>query len=84
VDSGEERCARQWRGNKKKREMLVPTGIRGAQFSLFLGTNKGGLGGIKIGSYLGELLESIFLIISLNFNLRSFLGALGDALSATQ
>jgi hypothetical protein len=44
VDSGEERRARQWRGKKKSAKCWRRRGSGGHKFSLFLGTNEGGLG----------------------------------------
>jgi hypothetical protein len=48
--------------------------IRASYFSLFLSTIEVDLGGgIKIGRYLAELLENVFSIKSLNFNLKEVL-----------
>jgi hypothetical protein len=48
----------------------------------YIGTSEGDLGGggIKIETYLGELLEKLFLINSLNFDLRTLLRELLEML----
>jgi hypothetical protein len=57
--------------------MLAPDTMGGA----YIGTSEGDLGGgIKIETYLGELLEKLFLINSLNFDLRTLLRELLEML----
>jgi hypothetical protein len=46
-----------------------PIGSGARILSLFLSMIEDGLGGIQIGLCLGKLLENVFLIIFLNFNL---------------
>jgi hypothetical protein len=56
------------------------TGKGGVFFPPFLFTIEEGLGGIKTGRYLGELLDNLFLINSLNFDLGTLLGELLEML----